>query len=300
MSKLLNFFKNNKILVLGIVLALMASFFWNDIKEIGKEEAKEKAQQKYEEVLKEQEDKQEEVKQTEKDKQLEIDKEKEKQEALKKEEEKKLEIAKAEALKKQEIEKEKLKKEEEEAKKYKEEIIKKDQENIEKKDKYLTDPVPAGKPKPVEWQDISIDKTKTLTCTLSIRCDTILNNMEKLDPAKMEVLPSDGTIYAKKEVVFHPGESVFDVLLREVQTNKIHMEYEMTPIYNSNYIEGIHNLYEFDCGELSGWMYKVNGWFPNYGCSRYVLKDKDVIEWVYTCDLGRDVGGGMAVGGSKK
>lgn len=299
MSKLLNFFKNNKILVLGIVLALIASFFWNDIKEIGKEEAKEKAQQKYEEVLKEQEDKQEEVKQTEKDKQLEIDKEKEKQEALKKEEEKKLEIAKAEALKKQEIEKEKLKKEEE-AKKYKEEIIKKDQENIEKKDKYLTDPVPAGKPKPVEWQDISIDKTKTLTCTLSIRCDTILNNMEKLDPAKMEVLPSDGTIYAKKEVVFHPGESVFDVLLREVQTNKIHMEYEMTPIYNSNYIEGIHNLYEFDCGELSGWMYKVNGWFPNYGCSRYVLKDKDVIEWVYTCDLGRDVGGGMAVGGSKK
>ena len=26
-----------------------------------------------------------------------------------------------------------------------------------------------------------------------------------------------------------------------------------TPIYNSAYIEGIHNLYEFDCGSLSGW-----------------------------------------------
>ena len=57
-----------------------------------------------------------------------------------------------------------------------------------------------------------------------------------------------------------------------------------------------HNLYEFDVGNKSGWMYKVNGWFPNYGCSRYQLKDGDVIEWVYTCDLGDDVGGGYATG----
>ena len=57
------------------------------------------------------------------------------------------------------------------------------------------------------------------------------------------------------------------------------MEFEDTPMYNSAYIEGINNLYEFDCGELSGWMYKVNGWFPNYGCSRYQLKEGDTIEW---------------------
>ena len=37
-------------------------------------------------------------------------------------------------------------------------------------------------------------------------------------------------------------------------------------------------------------MYKVNGWFPNYGCSRYQVEDGDVICWVYTCDLGADVG----------
>ena len=38
-------------------------------------------------------------------------------------------------------------------------------------------------------------------------------------------------------------------------------------------------------------MYTVNGWFPNYGCSKYVRQDKDVIQWIYTCDLGRDIGG---------
>jgi hypothetical protein len=117
---------------------------------------------------------------------------------------------------------------------------------------------------------------------------------------KLEVLPADGIIYKAQKVTFYEGESVFDVLLREMKKNKIHMEFSMTPIYNSNYIEGINNLYEFDAGELSGWMYKVNGWFPNYGSSRYVLKDGDVVEWVYTCDLGRDVGGYVATGGAQK
>ena len=69
----------------------------------------------------------------------------------------------------------------------------------------------------------------------------------------------------------------------------IHLEFENTPIYNSAYIEGIGNLYEFDCGELSGWTYRVNGWCPNYGCSRCQLQPGDTIEWLYTCKLGLDV-----------
>ncbi len=70
-------------------------------------------------------------------------------------------------------------------------------------------------------------------------------------------------------VEFTAGQNVFDVLLATVKANAIHMEYQNTPMYETAYIEGIGNLYEFDCGELSGWMYRVNGWFPNYGCSRY-------------------------------
>ena len=163
----------------------------------------------------------------------------------------------------------------------------------EYKDKYLTDPTPEGKPGPVEWQDTVIDKTKIKKATLSIICDTLLipSNYEVAkENGKADMIPANGVIYATREVEFYEGESVFDVLLREVQKEKIHMEFSMTPIYNSNYIEGINNLYEFDGGELSGWMYKVNGWFPNYGSSRYQLKEGDNIEWVYTCDLGRDVG----------
>ena len=165
------------------------------------------------------------------------------------------------------------------------------------KDQYLTDAVPEGKPQPVEPEDQDVDKGNAYTCTFSIECSTILNNLDMLDPGKLEMVPSNGVILAATTVTFYEGESVFDVLQRVCREQGIHMEAEWTPIYNSAYIEGIHNLYEFDCGALSGWMYKVNDWYPNYGCSRYQLQDGDVVQWRYTCDLGQDVGGSYAVGG---
>ncbi|MDR0518615.1 MAG: DUF4430 domain-containing protein [Clostridiales Family XIII bacterium] len=132
------------------------------------------------------------------------------------------------------------------------------------------------------------------TVTLSIECATILNNMDKLAKGK-DGLVGNGTIMAAKKVTLQSGDSVFDVLVRECKAAKIHMEYESVPMYNSSYIEGINNLYEFDCGELSGWMYSVNNVYPNYGCSQYTLKDGDVIKWRYTCDLGKDIGGAGVV-----
>lgn len=164
--------------------------------------------------------------------------------------------------------------------------------NEEGKDQYITeiDKIPEGEPMPVEPEDATVNTAKSGTCTLLIECSTILNNMADFNQDKISVLPSDGTILSRRTVTFHEGESVFDVLERETKSNKIHMEFSFTPMYNSVYVEGINNLYEFDCGRLSGWMYCVNGWYPNYGCSRYQVKEGDVIEWHYTCDLGADLG----------
>lgn len=157
------------------------------------------------------------------------------------------------------------------------------------KDKYNTDPIPQGKPKPVEPQEQTTADEK-IYCTFSISCSTILNNMDSLDPNMTDIIPKDGWILKPERVEVADGESVFDILLRVCKDNNIHMEYSWTPIYNSSYIEGISNIYEFDCGDLSGWMYSVNSWYPNYGCSRYVVNNGDVIEWNYTCDSGRDLG----------
>ena len=131
------------------------------------------------------------------------------------------------------------------------------------------------------------------TCTVSISCAAILENLGRLNAEKADLIPADGVLLAPTAVEFTEGESVFDVLKRVCRENKIHMEVSETPDDQSAYIEGIGNLYEFDCGEGSGWMYRVNGEFPNYGCSRYTLADGDTVEWVYTCDFGADVGGGL-------
>ena len=130
------------------------------------------------------------------------------------------------------------------------------------------------------------------TVKISIRCNTVLENYDDLDPALRsdEFVPPDGVIL-----------TVFDILDRAVRYNRIQMEFQGADenSYGSVYIQGINYLYEFSCGPLSGWMYRVDGEFPNYGCSKYKLRDGQVIEWVYTCSLGTDVGC-YFVGGEEK
>ena len=48
-------------------------------------------------------------------------------------------------------------------------------------DEYKTEPVPEGKPVPVETARCSSSRSRGLTCTLAVRCDTILDNMSWLD-----------------------------------------------------------------------------------------------------------------------
>lgn len=127
-------------------------------------------------------------------------------------------------------------------------------------------------------------------CTITIRCDTILNDVKLLDEAKVPYVPADGVILQQITVEFTPGDTVFDILQRVCQAADIPVEYSWTPLYDSYYVEGICHLYEFDCGAESGWRFQVNGSFHNYGCSAYEVKPGDRIEWLYTCiGLGADL-----------
>ena len=135
-------------------------------------------------------------------------------------------------------------------------------------------------------------KPDSKTVTMTIECKTVFDNKDKLDSNLEKYIPKDGYILKKTRFVLNPKDTVFDILDRVTRYKKIQMEYQGADLnkYGSAYIEGINYLYEYSCGELSGWMYKVNNKFPKYGCSNYTLKDGDDIVWSYTCDLGRDVG----------
>ena len=102
-------------------------------------------------------------------------------------------------------------------------------------------------------------------------------------------IPENGIILEKAEYVLRENDTVYDILDRILRYNKI--MYERRGSSDSSvYIVGINYLYEYSCGPLSGWMYSVNGVFSDKSCTEYVLSDGDVIEWVYSCDLGKDVG----------
>lgn len=134
------------------------------------------------------------------------------------------------------------------------------------------------------------DNPQTYHCTMEIYCKTLLNEENIDNEAIIPYIPEDGVLLAKTTIEFTEGENAFDIILRACRANDIQFEYREDSMYSGAYVEGIGYLYEFDGGPLSGWMYKVNGQFPNYGCKRYIVQDGDAIVWMYTCDLGRDVG----------
>ena len=72
--------------------------------------------------------------------------------------------------------------------------------------------------------------------------------------------------------------------------NGISVDTKWTTQYGGVYVTAIAGLEEMMVGRWSGWMYSVNGEYPNYGASSYNLKDGDKVEWRYTCNLGSDVG----------
>ncbi len=101
--------------------------------------------------------------------------------------------------------------------------------------------------------------------------------------------PSDvGEILKTTEVKMEKDDTVLDVLKRVTRANKIHMEFRGRGA--TAYIEGIDNIYEFDYGSGSGWMFNMNGKYPNRGAGVWPVKPGDKIEWRYTEDLGKDLG----------
>lgn len=147
----------------------------------------------------------------------------------------------------------------------------------------------AGKTEKTGSAGASEASSSERACTITITCANLVGNLDRLPEAERGLVPADGLLLAKTEMEFSDGDSVFDVLKRAAKDNKIQMEYSTSPAYNTAYIEGIGNLYEFDAGSASGWCYTVNGDEPDVGCSQYALSDGDDIVFAYTLDLGGDV-----------
>ena len=83
---------------------------------------------------------------------------------------------------------------------------------------------------------------------------------------------------------------MFEILCEVCRTESIQLDYEKNSVYGLAYIKGIDSIYEYDHGDLSGWMYRVNGELPNIGCGYFKVKDGDNVEILYSTNIGRDLG----------
>ena len=176
-----------------------------------------------------------------------------------------------------------------------------------------TEPITTTKPttittKPATTKPSTTAPTTQVTtemkkyCTVRIKCNTIYDNISKLKEGKKDFLPSSGVILNNVQVELNGGESAFDVIKKACEenvctdnckyckANGVQIEYTYTPAFNNYYIEGIHQIYEKDCGTQSGWMYSVNGVFPDVGTSSYSVSPGDVIVFSFTCNMGEDIG----------
>lgn len=115
--------------------------------------------------------------------------------------------------------------------------------------------------------------------TLEIRCDTVAG--------RAAYIPESGVILEKTAFDLAAGDTVYTILTDAAQACKIPLDASGGP--GMVYVSGIEYLYEFAYGDLSGWMYWVNGQSPSVGCDQYTLEAGDQILWQYSCELGRDL-----------
>ncbi len=140
-----------------------------------------------------------------------------------------------------------------------------------------------------------------ITCFVTIDCRNIQNNLSSLKKGKKSFVPKNGYILKTAAVTLPKGATAFDALKKACKENVctdnckycqksgIQLEFSFTPAYQSYYVEGIHQLYEKDCGSLSGWMFNVNGTYPDVSSSVYEVKDRDTITFAYTASMGDDL-----------
>ena len=118
--------------------------------------------------------------------------------------------------------------------------------------------------------------------TISISCRTIAG--------ERDFIPDDGVVLGETEIYLPEGATAYDQLVAAAREYGLQLDSVTSAAYGTTYIKGLAYIYEYDFGELSGWMYSVNGKFASVGCGEYELAEGDSVVWEYTRELGNDLG----------
>lgn len=166
----------------------------------------------------------------------------------------------------------------------------KSKSNKEAKKKYAKEKESAAdskgeKPKTTLQKENDDKVTQTtsseINCSITIECKSILDNMDDLKKGHESYVPKNGIMLNNYKTTLKSKSTVYDLLKKACNDKGI--TYTAKDTMYSVYIVGINNIDEKDCGKDSGWMYSVNGSFPNVSADSKRLKDGDKVVFTYTC-----------------
>ena len=117
-------------------------------------------------------------------------------------------------------------------------------------------------------------------------CMTLLSACSAKDEnisCTISIETNESIILGETTVKFAEGSSVFDILKKVTRENKIQME--SRGLGALVYVSGIDNLYEFDSGPQSGWIFYVNDIRGDESSGKVTAVEGDIIKWVYVLEV---------------
>ena len=127
----------------------------------------------------------------------------------------------------------------------------------------------------------SCKKTSRETGKVSLKVEytEVVENLESaqygIAPEKRDALSPDGVVLSLQDVSFSDADTAMSILLSELKKAKKHFQEK------DGYVSAIDNVYAGDCGNVSGWMFFVNGELSEVGAREYTPKEGDEILFRY-------------------
>ena len=124
------------------------------------------------------------------------------------------------------------------------------------------------------------------TATLTVSCENLLGD-DRADDGLRAAVPDDGLLVPPTEVTVLEGDTAFTLLERVCAERGLALDEQRG--LSGVYVQGIGGVREFDCGSISCWLFRINGEIRSTDSGSVVLQDGDVLEFLYTCELGADI-----------
>lgn len=123
-----------------------------------------------------------------------------------------------------------------------------------------------------------------LLLVFTLLCGCVSTRIDATNTVTIEAVHEDGRVLLKPTQVPLPdGASVFEALTIAAKEQGVVLAFDGSK--PNRYVEGIGGLFAFSEGELSGWLYYVNGESPTVGADQYEIQDGDEYRFLFVTDF---------------